>query len=428
MKRSFIRDIVLSWQHFFAMYAGAIAVPLIVGKALNLNAQEITYLISADLLTSGIATILHIIKGKYFGVGLPVILGASFNSVGAYITIGSTMGLPFVYGSIIVSGLVILLFAPFISKIVRYFPPVIIGVVISIIGISLMPLAFSKMGGDVGSPSYGSATNLLLAFSTLIFIFLWHQLTRGFLKTVGILISIILFSFIAHFFLPIQISLVHETGFFSFPTFFYFGSPQFALVPIFTMLIILFITCIESLGDLFTLAAICEKPLTSADITRGYRSEGLGTIFGGLFNAFTYSNFAQNIGLVQITGVKRVSVIGILSAILIILSFFPKIAALSTLIPSCVLGAIMLIMFGIIATGGLRLLSQVDFSKDINIWTIALGLGVGVGTIAVPNLFHNIWNTLKPLTSNAIINSSVTSIIVYFTIKGIENKKKGTSL
>lgn len=418
------KEIILAFQHFFAMYAGAIAVPIVIGKALNLSPADITFLISADLLTSGIATFLYIYKGKYIGVGLPVVLGASFNSVGAYITIGHSMGLPYVYGSIIVAGLLVLLLAPYLAKIILLFPPVVIGIIITIIGVSLMPIAFLKMGGELGE-SYGSLSQLSLSLATLVFIILWYLFTKGFLKSIGFILAMIIFSFVGHLCLkiPINTTFIQDRAFFAIPHLFYFGTPAFSFIACVTMFIILFITCIESLGDLLALSFICDVQLTHQEIKKAYRSEGIATILGGVFNAFTYSNFAQNIGLIQVTGVKKTSIIGILAGILIFLSFFPKIVALSILIPSSVLGAIMFVMFGIIITGGLRLLSTVDLTKDANSWAIALGLGTGIGIVAVPDFFAHLGAFLKPITSNPIIASSLVSILVYLTMNTVKKEK-----
>ena len=181
----------LGIQHVLAMYAGAVIVPLIIGGALKLSGQQLTYLVSIDILTSGIATILQVWQNRFFGIGFPIVLGCTFTAVGPIIAIGGQFGLSAIYGSIIMLGLIVIVISNFFGKLVRFFPPVVTGSVVTIIGITLIPVAMNNVAGGQGSPDFGSGTNLALAFGTLLFIIVLYRFFKGFIRSIAILLGLI---------------------------------------------------------------------------------------------------------------------------------------------------------------------------------------------------------------------------------------------
>src|SRR6476661_1788660 len=160
MKQHPFKIASLGMQHMLAMYAGAIIVPLIVGGGLGLNQRELTYLVSIDLLMCGVATILQALSNRFFGIGLPVVLGCTFTAVGPMIAIGAELGISAIYGAILVSGIFVVFISTFFGKLVRFFPPVVTGSVVTIIGITLIPVAINNMGGGDGAADFGSTTNI----------------------------------------------------------------------------------------------------------------------------------------------------------------------------------------------------------------------------------------------------------------------------
>ena len=168
MKNHSFKIASLGIQHVLAMYAGAVIVPLIVGGALGLSSKDLTYLVSIDILMCGVATLLQVYRNKFMGIGLPVMLGCTFTAVAPMIAIGGEYGITSIYGSIIVSGLIVMLISQFFGKMVRFFPPVVTGSVVTIIGITLIPVAINNLAGGSGSADYGSLPNLALVDESLV--------------------------------------------------------------------------------------------------------------------------------------------------------------------------------------------------------------------------------------------------------------------
>lgn len=412
MKLSRGKILSLGMQHVLAMYAGAVAVPLVVGAGIGLNAEQLTYLVSIDILMCGLATLLQVWKGKYFGIGLPVVLGCTFTAAGPMIAIGNAYGMTAIFGAIIGSGILVLLFARSFSKLVSLFPPVVMGSVVTIIGLTLIPVAMTNLAGGSGSPDFGAFSHLALGTITLFIILLIFRLARGFLRSIAILLGIMAGTGLAAVFGYVDFTPVQEATWLHWPRLFYFGVPEFHPIPIVIMTIVAIVSLVESSGTYFALSDICEKELTDKDLCKGYRSEGLAYVIGGLFNAFPYTSFSQNVGLIQLSGVKSLRVIYAAAGILVILGFVPKIAAFTTIIPSAVLGGAMIAMFGMVIASGIKMLAKVDFSAQENLLIVACSIGVGLGIAVVPDLFNSLPAGLKIITESGIVMGSVTAFIL----------------
>ncbi|QED47730.1 nucleobase:cation symporter-2 family protein [Cytobacillus dafuensis] len=402
----------LGFQHVLAMYAGAVIVPLIVGPAIGLNAQQLAYLISIDLFTCGIATLLQVIGGKHFGIKLPVILGCTFTAVGPMIAIGKLEGITSIYGAIIVSGIIVMILSQFMSKIMRFFPPVVTGSVVSIIGVSLIPVAMNNAAGGLGSPDFGSTQNLLLAILTLALIIIINRFFKGYMKAISVLLSLIAGTVVAYFMGMVSFDDVSNASWFHIVQPFYFGFPTFSFSAILTMTLVAIVSMIESTGVFLALGDVCDRKLESSDIKKGLRAEGLAVIVGGIFNAFPYTSFSQNVGLVVLTKVKTRNVVISAGVILMILGLLPKIAALTTIIPMAVLGGAMIPMFGMVISSGVRMLSAVDFSKNENLLIIACSIGIGLGSAVVPAIFGSLPTSIRLLVENGIVLGSLTAILL----------------
>ncbi|MBS4189434.1 purine permease [Bacillus sp. FJAT-49705] len=402
----------LGFQHVLAMYAGAVIVPLIVGPAIGLNAQQLAYLISIDLFTCGIATLLQVIGGKHFGIKLPVILGCTFTAVGPMIAIGKLEGITSIYGAIIVSGIVVMILSQFMSKIMRFFPPVVTGSVVAIIGVSLIPVAMNNAAGGQGSPDFGSTQNLFLAILTLALIILINRFFKGYMKAISVLLSLIAGTVVAYFMGIVSFTEVSNASWFHIVQPFYFGFPTFSFSAILTMTLVALVSMIESTGVFLALGDVCDRKLESKDIKKGLRAEGLAVIIGGIFNAFPYTSFSQNVGLVVLTKVRTRNVVISAGVILMILGLLPKIAALTTIIPMAVLGGAMIPMFGMVISSGVRMLSAVDFSKNENLLIIACAIGIGLGSAVVPAIFGTLPTSVRLLVENGIVLGSLTAILL----------------
>lgn len=414
----------LGIQHVLAMYAGAVIVPLIVGGALGLTVQQLTYLVSIDIFMCGIATILQVWKNKFFGIGLPVVLGCTFTAVGPMIAIGGQYGISAIYGSILVSGLFVVLIASVFGKLVRFFPPVVTGSVVTIIGITLIPVAMNNIAGGQGSPDFGSLSNISLAFGTLLFILCLYRFANGFIRSIAILLGLIGGTMVAFFMGKVNFAAVADASWFHLAKPFYFGMPTFEISAILTMCLVAMVSLVESTGVYFALGDICNRKVTEKDLANGYRAEGLAILLGGLFNAFPYTTYSQNVGLVQLSGVKSKNVIYTTGAFLVILGLVPKIGALTTVIPASVLGGAMVAMFGMVIAYGIKMLSKVELNSQENLLIVACAVGMGLGVTAVPGLFVNLPEGIQILTSNGIVTGSLTAIILNIVFNMVPGKKK----
>ncbi|PEO52754.1 xanthine permease PbuX [Bacillus pseudomycoides] len=426
MKQHPFKIASLGVQHMLAMYAGAIIVPLIVGGGLGLNQRELTYLVSIDLLMCGVATILQALSNRFFGIGLPVVLGCTFTAVGPMIAIGKQYGVSSIYGAIIAAGLFVVIFAKLFGKLVKLFPPVVTGSVVTVIGVTLVPAAINDMAGGVGSKDFGSLENLALAFGVLLFIIIMYRFFDGFIRSISILLGLLFGTIIAAFMGKVSLQAVGEAEWFHGIQPFYFGTPTFELTPVITMILVACVGIVEATGVYFALSDICNKKIGEKELTKGYRAEGLAMILGGIFNAFPYTTYSQNVGLVQLTGVRNRVIIYTCGGMLIVLGFIPKIAAITTIIPKPVLGGAMLAMFGMVMAYGIKMLSSVDFAKQENLLIVACSVGIGLGVTVVPTLFSQLPENIRILTDNGIVLGSASAVLLNIVFNMIPQRKAKT--
>ncbi|PGZ63591.1 xanthine permease PbuX [Bacillus cereus] len=423
MKQHPFKIASLGMQHMLAMYAGAIIVPLIVGGGLGLNQKELTYLVSIDLLMCGVATILQALSNRFFGIGLPVVLGCTFTAVGPMIAIGKQYGVSSIYGAIIAAGLFVVIFAKLFGKLVKLFPPVVTGSVVTVIGVTLVPAAINDMAGGVGSKDFGSLENLALAFGVLLFIIIMYRFFVGFIRSISILLGLLFGTIVAAFMGKVSLQAVGEADWFHGIQPFYFGTPTFELTPIITMILVACVGIVEATGVYFALSDICNKKIGEKELTKGYRAEGLAMVLGGIFNAFPYTTYSQNVGLVQLTGVRNRVIIYTCGGMLIVLGFIPKIAAITTIIPKSVLGGAMLAMFGMVMAYGIKMLSSVDFGKQENLLIVACSVGIGLGVTVVPTLFSQLPESIRILTDNGIVLGSASAVLLNIVFNMVPQRK-----
>lgn len=381
------RLLPLAVQHVLAMYAGAVAVPLIVGGAMvsagRLDPADLVHLIMADLFVAGIATIVQAVGVWRFGVRLPLIQGVTFAAVGPMITIGMNHGVTTIYGSVIACGLFMMALAPVFGRLIRFFPPLVTGTIILIIGVSLMRVAAGWFGGGtVAGPDFGAPKAIGMGFFTLVVIVLIERFAPESVRRVSILLGLIVGTLVA---VPLGMtdwSHMSDYGWIGVVTPFQFGLPSFEISSIIALLIVAIVIMTETTGDIVAVGEIVDEKITPGRLADGLRADGLGTVLGGVFNTFPYTAFAQNVGLVAITGVRTRHVATAAGAILILLGLLPKMAAVVEGIPLPVLGGAGVALFGMVAaSGGVRTLSKVAFDNT-NVLVVAISVGVAMLTEA----------------------------------------------
>ena len=371
----------------------------------------------------GVATILQALSNRFFGIGLPVVLGCTFTAVGPMIAIGKQYGVSSIYGAIIAAGLFVVIFAKLFGKLVKLFPPVVTGSVVTVIGVTLVPAAINDMAGGVGSKDFGSLENLALAFGVLLFIIIMYRFFDGFIRSISILLGLLFGTIVAAFMGKVSLQAVGEADWFHGIQPFYFGTPTFELTPIITMILVACVGIVEATGVYFALSDICNKKIGEKELTKGYRAEGLAMVLGGIFNAFPYTTYSQNVGLVQLTGVRNRVIIYTCGGMLIALGFIPKIAAITTIIPKSVLGGAMLAMFGMVMAYGIKMLSSVDFGRQENLLIVACSVGIGLGVTVVPTLFSQLPESIRILTDNGIVLGSASAVLLNIVFNMVPQRK-----
>ena len=380
------RLLPLGVQHVLAMYAGAVAVPLIVGGAMvgagQLEQSDIVHLIMADLFVAGIATIIQAVGFWRFGVRLPLMQGVTFAAVGPMITIGLNHGVTAIYGSVIACGLFMMLMAPVFGKLIRFFPPLVTGTIILIIGVSLMRVAAGWFGGGTGNGAdFGSPAAIGMGFFTLVMIIAIERFAPESVRRVSILLGLLIGTVVAVPFGMTDWSHMGDYGWVGIVTPFQFGLPTFEISSVIALLIVAIVIMTETTGDIVAVGEIVEEKITPRRLADGLRADGLGTVIGGVFNTFPYTAFAQNVGLVAITGVKTRHVATVAGIILVLLGLLPKMAAVVEGIPLPVLGGAGVALFGMVAASGVRTLTKVAFNNT-NILVVAISVGVAMLTEA----------------------------------------------
>jgi NCS2 family nucleobase:cation symporter-2 len=453
----------LGLQHVLVMYAGAVAVPLIIGRALKLDPADVAFLISADLFVCGIVTLIQSLGAtQWFGIKLPVMMGVTFAAVGPMVAMANTNGGPdgarAIFGAIIAAGVISIIIAPFVSRMLRFFPPVVTGTIILVIGASLMRIGINWIfGNPVGptapliidpahadwlkavtegaaastitglpelpaklalaatqpNPAYASPANIGISAVVLISILLIARFAKGFVANISVLLGIIIGAALAVALGKMGFDKVADASWFGLILPFHFGMPTFDLVMILTMTLVMIVVMIESTGMFLALGDMTGKPVTQPMLSAGLRTDGLGTLIGGIFNTFPYTSFSQNVGLVGVTGIKSRFVCVAGGLILIVLGLVPKMGALVESVPTMVLGGAGLVMFGMVAATGIRILAAVDFARNRNnLFIVAVSVGMGMIPLVAPNFKQWMPHEIHPLIESGILLASVTAVIL----------------
>ena len=471
----------LGLQHVLVMYAGAIAVPLIVGRALKLSPEQVAMLISADLFACGIVTLIQSLgMTHWFGIRLPVMMGVTFAAVGPMVAFANAMpgvdGARAIFGAIIGAGVISMLIAPAISKLLRFFPPVVTGTIIAIIGISLMRVGVGwAMGGPanlaqnvdvpklvamvdtakataataaasapaavasapamklpgpipmVNNMGYGALDNLAIAAAVLVFILLLVKYSKGFVANISVLLGIVAGCVVAIVMGKMNFDKVGKANWFDVVTPFAFGTPTFDIVMILTMTLVMIVVMIESTGMFLALSDMTGKKISQPELAAGLRTDGLGTLIGGIFNTFPYTSFSQNVGLVGVTGVKSRWVCVAGGVIMVILGMLPKMAAAVEAIPQFVLGGAGLVMFGMVTATGIRILSSVDYKGNRhNLYIVALSVGFGLIPLVAPRWSQHMAHSLHPLLESGILLTAIAAVVLNIFFNGAKGDTDGS--
>lgn len=464
----------LGLQHVLIMYAGAVAVPLIIGRALQLTPEQISMLISADLFVCGIVTIIQSFGAtQWFGIQLPVMMGVTFAAVGPITAMAKATpgiaGAQLIFGAIIGAGIIAMLIAPIVSRLLRFFPPVVTGTIITVIGITLMRIGINWIFGNpvgptaptivspehlqwleaakaaaqagttipalpdglaiapsVPNPKYATLTNISIAGIVLAAILLISKFSKGFLSNIAVLMGIIIGGVITTALGMMNFDKVAQASWFGLVLPFQFGLPVFDPMLILTMTLVMIVVMIESTGMFLALGEMTGTTIDAKRLARGLRTDGLGTLIGGIFNTFPYTSFSQNVGLVAVTGIRSRFVCVAGGLILLVLGILPKMAALVEALPTVVLGGAGLVMFGMVAATGIRILSGVDFKHSRhNAMIVAISIGAGMIPLIAPNFKQWLPHSIHSLIESGILLASFSAVLLNLFFNGAKQDIDG---
>ncbi|CAK9891372.1 MULTISPECIES: nucleobase:cation symporter-2 family protein [Pseudomonas] len=403
-------------QHVLTMYGGIVAVPLILGQAAGLGPADIGLLIAASLFAGGLATLLQTLGLPWFGCQLPLVQGVSFAGVatmGAILSSEGGGGLPGVLGAVMAASLIGFLITPVFSRITKFFPPLVTGIVITTIGLTLMPVAARwVMGGNSKAPDFGSMANIGLAGLTFVIVLVLSKLGSATISRLSILLAMVIGTLIAWSLGMADFSKVLDGPLVAMPTPFHFGMPTFHIAAILSMCIVIMVTLVETSADILAVGEIIDTKVDSKRLGNGLRADMASSILAPIFGSFTQSAFAQNVGLVAVTGVKSRYVVATGGVILVVLGLLPIMGRVIAAVPTSVLGGAGIVLFGTVAASGIRTLSKVSYKNNVNLIIVAASLGFGMIPIAAPNFYAQFPNWFETIFHSGISSAAIMAIVL----------------
>ncbi|MFH9616537.1 nucleobase:cation symporter-2 family protein [Streptomyces pratensis] len=423
---------LLGLQHVLAFYAGAVVMPLLVAQGIGLPPDEVARLVNSSLLACGVATLLQAVGLPGIGIRLPVVQGMSTAAVPSLVSVGlaaggATAGLPTIFGAVIAAGLALFLVAPVFSRLVRFFPPLVTGTIVAVVGITLMTVAARQVGGgDPSSPTFGTLGHLGLAGVTLAVILLLTKVARGFVATLAVLLGLAAGTTAAAATGKADFSGIGEAGWFGMTAPFHYGAPRFGLLAVLAVVLVMVIIAVESIGQFFAIGEITGREVEGPDITRALRADGLATVLGGLLNSFPTTVYSQNIGLLQLTRVKSRWIVAGSGVIMLVLGLVPKVGAVVSAMPAPVLGGATIVLFSTIAVVGVHILGQADLTDSRNTILVATSLGIGFLPTAFPQFAeHMPTRQLQALFESGIMLGTLTAVVLNLFFHHLGRRRPG---
>ncbi len=403
-------------QHMLAIFVAIITPPLIIAGALNLDLETTSYLVSMSLLVSGIATFVQCRTVGPIGCGLLCIQGTSFSFIGPVIGAGMTGGLASVFGATMVASTVEM----FVSRILPYtrriITPLISGIVVTLIGMSLIKVGIIACGGGFAAKAngtFGNFQNLGLAALVLISIIFFNRSSNRYLRMSSIVIGLAIGYVAAWFMGMVDFASVKSYGGFNVPMPFKYGI-SFDFGAIIALGLVYLITAIEAFGDITANSMISGQPVRGPAFMKraqgGILADGFNSLIAGIFNSFPNSIFAQNNGMIQLTGVASRYVGYFIAGFLVLLGLFPAIGLVFSLMPEPVLGGATLLMFGTVAAAGMRIIASQHIDRKA-VLVIAMSFAFGLSVELVPEILSQFPETLRSIFSSGITTGGLTAII-----------------
>ncbi|MGH3665833.1 MAG: nucleobase:cation symporter-2 family protein [Egibacteraceae bacterium] len=398
-------------QHVLAMFASNVTIPIIIAGTIDASAADRAFLVQAALLVAGLATLLQTVGVGPVGARLPVVQGTSFGFLVIAIPLAERYGLAAVFGGALVAGLFQILIGLSLRRLRDLFPPLVSGVVVLAIGIGLLPTGVTLAAGGQGAEDFGAPLNLALAAFVLLVILAVHQLGRGFWSAAAVLVGLVAGYVAAVPFGKVPFSDVAVANWFAFPTPLRFGL-AFPAAAVIGMCVMAIATAVETVGDLAALTkGGAGREVTDRELAGGVIADGVGTAIAPLLGAMPNTSYSQNVGLVAFTGVMSRHVVSIGAGFLLLAGLLPKVAAVVSAMPPAVLGGAAVVMFGMVAAAGVRLLADARLDRR-DLLIVAVSIGVGQGLAAVPDAVGALPEQLAVLLQTGIVPAALLAILL----------------
>ncbi len=405
------KAIPLGMQHVLAMFVGNISPLIIVANLIGMDNALRTILIQNAMFIAGAATLVQLYPIWKVGSGLPVVMGTSSGFLGTAQSTAALYGYGAVVGASLTGALIETFLGFFVRPLRKLFPPVVTGVVVLTIGISLIPVGVKYFAGGVGSPEFGSLENMFLGFLVMILVLFFKQYFKGFISVSSILLAILVGYIVAIFMGKVDFTPVIEASWISLPQF--MPVPlEFRIEAIIPMAIVFVATAVETIGDTTGVAiGGLNREATDKELEGSVLLDGVGSAIASLFGVLPNTSFSQNVGLVAMTKVVNRFAIMTGAIFLMLCGFIPKLSAIFSAIPSAVLGGATVIMFAMIAVSGMRLLFSQDMTGRNGI-IVAISLGLAIGLPAVPDALAYMPSLVQTILKDGLVVAFLSSVIL----------------
>lgn len=413
-------SIILAIQHILAAFSGIIAVPLVVCSAIGLSVEETTFMVSATIFASGITTILQSRGLGPIGSRVSGMMGTDFTFANPSISVGAKFGVAGIVGATISGALIEIILSRFIKPLMKFFPPLISGVVVSLIGITLLPVSIDWAAGGVGAPNYGSLQNLSVAFIIMTFTLLLNHYGKGMWSTASVFIGMVFGYILCIPFGMVDLTAVAEADWIALPQIFRYGI-KFDLASTLSFAPAYLVSTIGTMGIMMAIGEASNITVTSDRAAAGILCDGLGSMISGLFGAGPNTAFSQNVGLITLTKVASRYIMIISGIILTILGVFPKLSALIAVMPQPVLGGVGVIMFGLVAAQGIKTLSHIHLG-DRELLIISVAFALGIGVTVKPEILSGLPVALQMILSSGISTGTLAALILNIVL--VDNRKE----
>lgn len=414
--------ILFAFQGVFSAVASIIAVPLLVCQAVGFDQHTCSILISATILASGIASIIQSTKIGPIGSKTPCLMGVSFNFIVPATTIGKAFGMAGILGASLFTGIFEFILGFFVKPLMKLFPPIVTGTVITLIGLTLIPNSIDWLAGGSGNPNYGNPWYIALGIFVMAVILFCHHFFKNGIKGASVLIGLAVGFLISIPFGLVDFTSVEQDAWFALPNVLQYGM-SFHLESLFAVVPVCFVLVIETVGCLQGIGEASNTEIDSKRMRAGVFANGAGAAIGSFLGAFPSTTFAQNISLVSVTRAASRYITAAGGVILVLLGLFPKFAGIINAIPDPVLGGAGVILFGMVASEGIRSLSKIKMNER-NLMILAVSFTMGLGVTFYPEFLSGFPSFIQMIFCSGISTGAIVAIILNLVLREKKEETK----